>query len=91
MYLYYFIVNRNKTKKTKKLVIYGAGKAGIKLEEEFRNSKYKVTYFVDDNKVLQGRSIDAVRILSKDKLKELLSNTRIDLLVIAMPSAKQKE
>lgn len=84
MYSYHYIINRSRTLKTKSVVIYGAGKAGIKLEEEFRNSEYKVTYFVDDDK----RSIDGVKILSKDELKDIISkNGKIDLLVIAMPSA----
>ncbi|MEW6551057.1 MAG: nucleoside-diphosphate sugar epimerase/dehydratase [Campylobacterota bacterium] len=88
MYSYHYIINRSRTLKTKSVVIYGAGKAGIKLEEEFRNSEYKVTYFVDDDKILHKRSIDGVKILSKDELKDIISkNGKIDLLVIAMPSA----
>ncbi len=90
MYSYYYLVNKNQVKKTKKAVIYGAGKAGLKLAEEFRNSKYKVTYFIDDDKTLQGRSIDAIKILSKNRLKELLKDKKYDLLVITIPSAKQK-
>ncbi len=89
MYSYYYIVNKNQVKKTKKVVIYGAGKAGLKLEEEFRNSKYKVLYFIDDDKALQGRSIDAIKIISKNKLKELSKDKKYDLLVIAIPSAEQ--
>jgi FlaA1/EpsC-like NDP-sugar epimerase len=90
MYSYHYIINRSKTLKTKSVVIYGAGKAGIKLEEEFRNSEYKVTHFVDDDKILHKRSIDGIKILSKDELKDTISkNGKIDLLVIAMPSASQ--
>ena len=90
MYSYYFIINRSKVEKTKQVVIYGAGKAGMKLEEEFRNSEYKVRYFVDDDNIVQGRSIDAVRILSKDELQKRIGNNKFDLLVIAMPSTEQK-
>lgn len=91
MYSYHYIINRSKTLKTKSVVIYGAGKAGIKLEEEFRNSEYKVTYFVDDDAILHKRSIDGIKILSKDELKEtIFKNGKIDLLVIAMPSASTK-
>ncbi|NVJ54199.1 MAG: polysaccharide biosynthesis protein [Campylobacteraceae bacterium] len=89
MYSYYFVVNRSKVQKTKRVVIYGAGKAGMKLEEEFRPSKYKVRYFIDDDKIIQGRSIDAIRILSKEKFKEKAK--KYDLLVIAMPSATQEQ
>lgn len=90
MYSYHYYINRNKMKKTKDVVIYGAGKAGLKLEEEFVNSAYKVRYFCDDDKIVQGRSIDSVRILSPKVLKAKLENQKYDLLVIAMPSASKK-
>jgi len=90
MYSYYYVVNRNKVTKTKQVVIYGAGKAGLKLEEEFVNSEYKVRYFCDDDKIVQGRSIDSVRILSSSNLKKRLKNKKYDLLVIAMPSSPKK-
>ena len=91
MYVYYYFVNKNTTTKTKSAVIYGAGKAGIKLEEEFADSEYKVKYFVDDDVILQKRSIDGVRIVSKEELKERITNNgKLDLLVIAMPSASKE-
>lgn len=90
MYSYYYYINRSGITKTKSLVIYGAGKAGNKLEDEFRGSEYKVKYFVDDDKILQGRSIDGIRVISKQKLKELVdTKNKYDLLVIAMPSANK--
>ncbi len=90
MYSYYYYINRSGIAKTKSLVIYGAGKAGNKLEDEFRGSEYKVKYFVDDDKILQGRSIDGIRVISKQKLKELVdTKNKYDLLVIAMPSANK--
>jgi FlaA1/EpsC-like NDP-sugar epimerase len=49
-----------------------------------------VIYFCDDDKIVQDRSIDAIKILSPIKLKEKLNDNSIyDLLVIAMPSASQ--
>ncbi|MFK2823422.1 polysaccharide biosynthesis protein [Arcobacter sp. YIC-80] len=90
MYLYYFLINRSSIVKTKSLVVFGAGKAGIKLEEEFKDSEYKIKYFVDDNKVLQKRTIDSIPILSLKKLKRTLKkDEKYDLLVIAMPSANK--
>jgi len=90
MYLYYYLINRNTVVKTKKVVIYGAGKAGLKLEEEFINSEYKIKYFCDDDKIVQGRSIDSVRILSLEILKEKINKKKYELLVIAMPSASKE-
>ena len=74
--------------KTKSVVIYGAGRAGIKLESEFSNSEYRVRYFVDDDKVIQNRSIDSVKVVSADELKRKCKK-KFDLLVIAMPSAEK--
>ena len=91
MYAYAFYINKSKIAKTKEVVIYGAGKAGLKLEEELQDSPYKIRYFVDDDKVLQGRSIDGIRIISKENLKKRIGdNNKLDLLVIAMPSAPAK-
>lgn len=89
MYFYYLIINRSYTQKDKTLVIYGAGKAGLKLEEEYRNSAYKIKCFVDDDKDLQKRSIDGISIVSKEKLKEAIGESKYDLLIIAIPSAEQ--
>lgn len=89
MYMYYYLVNKSHVAKTKSVVIYGAGKAGIKLESEFTNSEYKVKYFVDDDKIVQNRSIDSIQVLSRDKLKEKIGGSKFDLLVIAMPSASK--
>ncbi len=91
IYFYNFLINRSHVEKTKSVVIYGTGKEGIKLEEEFRNSEYKVKYFVDDNKRMQKRSIDGVKILAKEKLKRKIEDDgTYDLLIIAMPSANQE-
>lgn len=89
MYLYYYLVNKSRVAKTKSVVIYGAGRAGIKLESEFIDTEYRVKYFVDDDKIIQNRSIDSVKVISYEKLKEIVGNVKFDLLVIAIPSAPQ--
>ncbi|MCF6172614.1 MAG: polysaccharide biosynthesis protein, partial [Campylobacteraceae bacterium] len=66
-------------------------RAGLSLEEEYRNTNYKIKYFIDDDKALQKRSIDSVKIISKEELKTKVKNgDKFDLLVIAMPSAKSR-
>ncbi len=89
MYAYHYYINKSEIKKTKSLVIYGAGKAGSKLLDEFRISKYKIKYFIDDDKAMQKRSIDGVKIISSEKFKALAKSSKFDLLVIAMPSVKK--
>lgn len=89
MYVYYIYINRSHVKKEKSLVIYGAGKAGLRLEEEYRNSQYKIKYFVDDDPALQKRSIDGIQIISQVDLKNKIEKLgTYDLLIIAMPSIK---
>jgi len=87
MYLYYYLINRSRVEKTKSVVIYGAGKAGIKLESELSNSAYKVIYFVDDDKIIQNRSIDSIKVISQSNLKKSIGDSKLDLLVIAIPLA----
>ncbi|MFK5937841.1 MAG: nucleoside-diphosphate sugar epimerase/dehydratase [Sulfurimonas sp.] len=89
MYSYSSYINKNRTKKTKTVVIYGAGRAGIKLESEFVNSEYEIKYFIDDDKIIQNRSIDTIQVMSREKLKEKLSGKKVDLLVVAMPSVSK--
>jgi len=89
MYVYYLYINRSVVEKYKNLVIYGAGRAGLRLEEEYRNSKYKIKYFIDDDEALQKRSIDGIEIISQEILQEKIGNgDKFDLLIIAMPSVK---
>ncbi|QOP43245.1 polysaccharide biosynthesis protein [Sulfurimonas sediminis] len=90
MYAYYYFTNKSKIKKTKSVVIYGAGKAGIKLASELHDSKYKIEYFVDDDKTLHNRSVDSVNILSEQQLKRVMKDKKYDLLVIAMPSVPKE-
>ena len=72
-----------------KIIIYGAGKAGINIQNELYNSK--ILFFIDDNKKLRYRSVDGIKIVSPSyilKNKEIkLSNIN---LIIALPSAPNK-
>ena len=91
MYGYKYLASKPKFKKSKGVVIYGAGRAGLKLLTEFSDTDYGIKFFVDDNVKLQQRTIDGVQIVSKKDLKEMLkiAGKQIDLLVIAMPSLEK--
>jgi len=89
MYAYYYYVNKSKIIKTKRVVIYGAGRAGVKLENEFASSEYKVECFLDDDSSVQNSSIDSIRIFSAHEFKKRCKE-KYDLLVIAMPSSSNK-
>ncbi|MDN5062696.1 UDP-N-acetylglucosamine 4,6-dehydratase (configuration-retaining) [Aliarcobacter butzleri] len=89
VYKYYHSIGKNK--KTKNLVIYGAGKAGLQLQREFLSSEYKLVCFIDDDEILHHRSIDGISIYSKEKYCSLFEDQKFDLMIIAMPSASQEQ
>ncbi|PHS56051.1 MAG: dTDP-glucose 4,6-dehydratase [Sulfurimonas sp.] len=89
MYTYYYYINKSDIVKTKTVVIYGAGHSGAKLNSEFSDSEYKVKYFIDDSVEYQNRSIDNISIISQEKFKNSLVETKLNLLIIAIPSANK--
>jgi FlaA1/EpsC-like NDP-sugar epimerase len=91
MFAYYYFVNKSSIKKNKSVVIFGAGNAGIKIASEFKSGRYKVKYFCDDNEKLSGRSIDSVKIISRDSLQNKLLKNTYNLLIIAIPSGTQTQ
>jgi UDP-N-acetylglucosamine 4,6-dehydratase len=90
MYAYALFINRSRIKKEKSLIIYGAGNAGLTLESEYKNSEYKIRYFIDDDEALQRRSIDGIEIISQLKVKEFAKKKKFDLLIIALPLVDDK-
>jgi len=91
MYGYNYFINRSAISKDKRVVIYGAGKAGIQLTQEFSRSQYRVISYLDDDTILQGRSIDAIKIRSPHTFILNMTQEKYDLLVIAMPSTSKKK
>ncbi|AXX90440.1 dTDP-glucose 4,6-dehydratase [Arcobacter suis] len=89
VYKYYHTVGNQS--KTKELVIYGAGKAGLQLQREFLNTEYKLICFIDDDEVLQHRSIDGISIYSKEKFCNIFKDKKFDKMVVAIPSASKEQ
>ncbi len=74
----------------KRVVIYGAGSAGIQLASALRVAKEMQTVaFVDMNKSLQGTFIGGIKVLNPKRLDKLASRGKIDEVLIAMPSASK--
>ena len=85
IFTYKHVINYTLIYDKENVIIYGAGKAGINIQNELNNSK--ILYFIDDNKKLHYRSIDGIKIVSSDfilKNKEL--NLKKINLIIALPS-----
>ncbi len=79
----------------KRVLIVGAGAAGDMLLKDLgRNHQihYDVVGFIDDDQAKKGREIQGVRVLDRcSALPQLARLLRIELILIAVPSANAEE
>ena len=74
----------------KKVVIYGAGSAGIQLAGALKgSSEMETVAFVDQNPSLHNTFFGGIRVLHPKKLKKLALKGKVDEVLIAMPSASK--
>ena len=74
----------------KRVVIYGAGSAGIQLASALRVSKeMQPIAFLDRNPALHGTYLVGIKVLHPKKLQRLALKGRVDEVLIAMPSASK--
>ena len=73
----------DKTEK-KKIIIYGAGEAGYLISQKLKN--FEITRFVDDDKDKINNKINNTLVSSSEDLPSIISDYKIDLILIAIPS-----
>lgn len=92
---YFFPYNEVNPKDSKNLIIIGAGDCAEKIFREIRDNprlNYHVVGFVDDDPEKIGKYIHGVPVVGKtDILKELVSKTKAEEILIAIPSATSKQ
>ncbi|MBN2121037.1 MAG: polysaccharide biosynthesis protein [Candidatus Omnitrophica bacterium] len=78
--------------RTRKVLIVGAGEAGILVLREFRNNpymNYRVIGFIDDDRAKKNLRIHGIRILGDRKeIPNIAKQYEIEEIIIAIPSAK---
>ena len=75
---------------TKRVVIYGAGSAGIQLAGALRvSSEMQPIAFIDNNFSLHNTLLGGIKVLPPEQLKNLFFGKRIDEVLIAIPSASK--
>jgi FlaA1/EpsC-like NDP-sugar epimerase len=76
--------------KIKKVLVYGAGEAGIQLVGALKYSfEYKPVGFIDDSKVLQDNDIGGLNVYSPNGIGDVINNLKIDEVLIAIPSTSR--
>ena len=81
-----YILSTNTSEK--RVVIYGAGSAGIQLAEALKvSSEMQPIAFIDADSALQGTFLGGIKILKPKHLKNLVLRNKVDEVLIAMPSA----
>ena len=74
----------------KRVVIYGAGSAGIQLAGALRvSSEMQPIAFLDKNPSLQNTFLGGIKVLAPHKLEKLALRNKVDEVLIAMPSASK--
>ncbi|MBF0289407.1 MAG: polysaccharide biosynthesis protein [SAR324 cluster bacterium] len=75
----------------KKVIIYGAGEAGIQLVNSLsQDYRYQTLAFVDDNSAVQGQIVNGFWVYSPEKLHRLIRLYRPHLILLAMPSISRQ-
>ena len=80
----------SKKKNYKKVVIYGAGAAGIQLAGALKVSKeMEPIAFIDESPILHKSYIVGLQVLNPSKLEKLIKREKVHEVLIAMPSASK--
>ncbi|MBU3585119.1 polysaccharide biosynthesis protein [Polynucleobacter sp. AM-26B4] len=73
-----------------KVLIYGAGQSGRQAAYSIRAAEtMKVVGFVDDNKTLQGGTIDGLKVYGAEQLLQLKEVAGVSDVLLALPSTKR--
>lgn len=91
----YWVSRKYTGEDKKKVLIYGAGNAGTVIARESiinRKFPYEIIGFIDDDKRKRGTYIYDIEVLETGKkLEEVIKNTEIQEMIIAIPSLNKKE
>lgn len=83
---YFFMYIKNLTLDKRKVIIYGAGEAGLATKRTFdHDGKVNKTIiaFVDDDDRKVGKTIDGVKIIAGEKLEHLITEHEVDEIIFA--------
>jgi FlaA1/EpsC-like NDP-sugar epimerase len=74
-----------------RVVIYGAGEAGVRLTRALQGSKdYKAVAFVDDSHALHGSVINGLQVFAPTELSHLVAEYEVTGVLLALPSETRR-
>ncbi|USI78701.1 nucleoside-diphosphate sugar epimerase/dehydratase [Sphingopyxis sp. USTB-05] len=74
----------------RRMLVYGAGRAGQQLALSLRHeSQVHLVGFIDDDVRLDGQRLDGVPVFGAFRLHQLLADTDVDEVLLAIPSASR--
>lgn len=75
----------------KRVMVYGAGQAGIQLVSALRQTReVRPVVFVDDNPSLCGLNIAGLTVIVPADIEKVVARKRIDRVILAMPSMSDR-
>ena len=78
--------------KKSRVLIYGAGNAGVQLYRALNNTnQLHPVGFIDDNKELQDNTISGLKVFSQNDIENLINKLKVDEVLIAIPSASRSD
>ena len=91
-YLFVSSLVSKSIKEKKNILIYGAGNAGRQLLISLENNpEMKVVGFLDDYKQFHNQSFLGQTIYDPQKIYKIISNKKIDLVLLALPSINRRK
>ena len=83
---YFFLYIKNLKLDKKRIIIYGAGEAGVAAKRTFDHDQTvnkSIIAFVDDDQRKVGKTIDGISILDAKDLPELIEEHKLDEIIFA--------
>ncbi len=85
------MINYRSAGSAHRVVIYGAGAAGVELAIGLRRSgRYSPVAFVDDNHALHGSTVASIEVFAPDMLPELIREEAASTVLLALPSQSRR-
>jgi FlaA1/EpsC-like NDP-sugar epimerase len=83
---YFFMYIKNLNLNKVRVIIYGAGEAGVATKRTFDHDprvNKNIVVFVDDDERKVGKTIDGIKILAADMLEDLIKENAVDEIIFA--------